>query len=237
MAATAATQAVRDEARPRVGLDRRALAVLMPIGPLAIAIVRGILPYNTTDSNTVMAAKVAAHQGTETVVVWLTFIALLTLIPGVIALGLLARRHAPRLGTAGLVVSFAAVACLFWSNVAGADTVALGAARIGTAPGATGALLTSIGAITAIGLGSTIFVIGHILGLLLLAVALWRGRVVPRWAALLLGVSQILHFVFAVIVPNHPLDGCAWGLTAVAFAVVAVALNRELGPELSPVRS
>ncbi len=38
----------------------------MPIGPLAIAVVRGILPYYTTDSNTVMAAKVAAHQGTET---------------------------------------------------------------------------------------------------------------------------------------------------------------------------
>ena len=233
MAATTASQAVRDGARPRPGLDRTALAVLMPIGPLAIAIVRGILPYYTTDSNTVMAAKVAAHQGTETVVIWLTFIALLTLIPGVIALGLLARRRAPRLGTAGLVVSFAAVARLFWSNVAGADTVAMGAARIGTAPGATGALLTSIGGISAIGLGSTVFVIGHILGLLLLGVALWRGRVVPRWAALLLAVSQILHFVFAVIAPNHLLDGCAWGLTAVAFAVAAVAFSRELGPELN----
>jgi hypothetical protein len=236
MAATAATEAIRHQARPRAGLDRRALAVLMPIGPLAIAIVRGILPYYTTDSNTVMAAKVAAHQGTETVVVWLTFIALLTFIPGVIALGLLARQHAPRLGTAGLVLSFAAVACLFWSNVAGADTIALGAARIGTAPGATGALLTSVGAIPAIGLGSTIFVIGHIAGLLLLGVALWRGRAVPWWAALLLGVSQILHFVFAVIVPVHALDGCAWGLTAVAFAVAAVAFNRGLGPEPSPVR-
>jgi hypothetical protein len=230
MAATAVPRAVRDEARPRAGLDRKALAILMPIGPLAIAIVRGILPYNTTDSNTVMAAKVAAHQGTETVVVWLTFIALLTVIPGVIALGLLARRHAPRLGTAGLVLAFAAFACLFWSTVAGADNVALGAARIGTAPHATGALLTSIGAIPPIGLGSNIFVIGHILGLLLLAVALWRGRAVPGWAALLLGASQILHFVFAVIVPVHALDGCAWGLTAVGFAVAAVALNREPGP-------
>ena len=60
--AAAATHATRTTARPRTGLDRRALAILMPIGPLAIAIVRGILPYNTTDSNTVMAAKVAAHQ-------------------------------------------------------------------------------------------------------------------------------------------------------------------------------
>ena len=62
------------------------------------------------------------------------------------------------------------------------------------------------------------------------AVALWRGHAVPAWAALLLGVSQILHFVFAVIVPVHALDGCAWGLTAVAFAAAAAALAREPGP-------
>jgi hypothetical protein len=237
MAATALPHAVHDAARPRLGFDRTALAVLMPIGPLAIAIVRGILPYYTTDSNTAMAAKVAAHQGTESVVIWLTFIALLTLIPGVITLGLTARQHAPRLGTIGLVVTFAAICCLFWSNVAGADTVALGAARIGTAPGATGALLTSIGAIPAIGLAANVFVIGHILGLLLLGIALWRGRAVPRWSALLLAVSQILHFIFAVVVPNHALDGCAWGLTAVAFGVVAVTLTRSARAELGSAQS
>jgi hypothetical protein len=95
MTATTATQTAHAASRPRFGLDRRALAILIPIGPLAIAIVRGILPYYTTDSNTVMAAKVAAHQGAETAVIWLTFAAMLTLVPGVIAVGMLARRHAP----------------------------------------------------------------------------------------------------------------------------------------------
>jgi hypothetical protein len=231
MAASAITQDIHDRSRSRAGLDRKALAILVPIGPLAVAVLRGILPYNTTDSSTVMAARVAAHQGTEAVVIWLTFIALITLIPGVITVGMLARRRAPRLGTAGLVLSFAAFACLFWSSVAGADNVALGAARIGMHPGTTGALITSIGAIPAVGLGSAIFVTGHIVGLVLLAVALWRGRVVPAWAALLLGTSQILHFVFAVIAPVHALDGCAWALTAVGFAVAAIALIREPTPD------
>ena len=119
MATSTAAPARRTRSIPRPGPALTALAILMPIGPLAIAVVRGILPYNTTDSNTTVAAKVAAHQGTEIIVIWLTLVALLTLIPGVIALGMLARRHAPKLGTAGLVLAYAAFACLFWSSVAG----------------------------------------------------------------------------------------------------------------------
>jgi len=33
--------------------------------------------------------------------------------------------------------------------------------------------------------------------------------------------------VFAVIVPVHALDGLAWGLTTVGFAVAALAFTRE----------
>ncbi len=227
MTATTAAPATRAARAERRGLDRRALAILMPIGPLAIAIVRGILPYYTADSNTVMAAKVAAHQGAETAVIWLTFVAMLTLVPGVIAVGMLARRHAPRLGTTGLVLATAGFLCLFWSTVAGADNVALAAAHLGTRPTATGALITSMGNIVPIGLASDIFVAGHVLGLILLGIALWRGRVVPAWAGLLLAASQILHVVFAIIVPVHALDGLAWGLTTVGFAAAAVAFTRE----------
>jgi len=227
MAATATSRTAGSVSRQHAGFDRRALAVIMPIGPLAIAIVRGILPYKTTDSNATLAAQVASHQGTETLVVWLTFIAMLTLIPGVIAVGLMARRGAPRLGTVGLVLTFAAFMSLFWSTVAGSDNVALAAARIGVSPVLTGRLLDSMGAVPAIGLGSDLFVIGHILGLVLIGIALWRGRVLPSWAALLIAASQVLHFIFAVIVPVHALDGVAWGLTAVGFAVAALTLVRE----------
>ncbi len=230
MTATASAASTGTVPRPRAGFDRRALALIMPIGPLAIAIVRGILPYDTTDSSTTLAARVATHQGTETLVVWLTFVALLTLIPGVIAVGMLARRTAPRLGTAGLVVAFAGFMSLFWSMVAGSDNIALGAARIGVSPAATGRLLDSIGAVPALGLASDLFVAGHILGLILLGVALWRGRVVPAWAGLAIAVSQVLHFVFAVIAPVHVLDGLAWGLTAVGFAAAALALVRQRQP-------
>src|ERR1035437_5173151 len=154
-----------------------------------------------------MAAKVAAHQGAETIVIWLTFVALLTMIPGVIAVGMLARRNAPRLGTTGLVLAFAGFMCLFWSTVAGSDNVALAAARIGPSPAVTGKLVDAMGAIPAIGLASNLFVLGHVVGLGLIGIALWRGRVLPAWAALMIAISQLLHAVFAIIVPVHALDG------------------------------
>jgi hypothetical protein len=229
MAATASTRRLEPAARQRAGFDRLALAVIMPIGPLAIAIVRGILPYTTDDSNTTMATKVAAHQGTEGLVVWLTFVALLTLIPGVIMVGLMARRGALRLGTTGLVLAFAGFMSLFWSTVAGSDNVALAAAHIGVGPGLTGRLLDAMAAIPAIGLAQWLFVAGHIVGLILIGIALWRGHVLPSWAALLIAASQVLHFIFAVIVPVQALDGLAWGLAAIGFAVAARVLVREPG--------
>jgi hypothetical protein len=109
------------------------------------------------------------------------------------------------------VLACAGFLSLFWSTLAGSDNVALGAARPGIRPGTTGAPLTSIGKIVPIGLASSIFVLGHVLGLVLLGIALWRGRVVPAWAGLLLAASQVLHVLFAVIVPVHALDGLAWG--------------------------
>ena len=60
-----------------------------------------------------------------------------------------------------------------------------------------------------------------------IGIALWRGRVLPAWAALMIAISQLLHVVFAIIVPVHALDGLAWGLTAVGFAVAAMAMVRE----------
>jgi hypothetical protein len=64
------------------------------------------------------------------------------------------------------------------ATVTGTDSIALGAARLGMRPAATGALLTSIGKIVPVGLAN-LFVLGHVIGLLLPGIALRRGRVVP----------------------------------------------------------
>jgi hypothetical protein len=209
--------------RTRAGVT--ALALLIPLGPLSIAVLRGILPYHTTDSMTTMADKVAAHQGAEQAVLWLSLVAAFTLVPGTIAIGVMAVRAAPRLGTVATVLAVAGFSAL--PGIVAADQMALGGTKAGLSPGAVAHLLDQVNAEPTVALAGIVFVAGHVLGVLLLGIALWRAGVVPAWAGLLLAVSQQLHAVFAVGIPNSLLDACAWGLTAVGYAVAARALVLE----------
>ena len=71
-----------------------------------------------------------------------------------------------------------------------------------------------------------VFVLGHVIGTVLLGLALLRSRTVPAWAAILTAVSQPLHFVAFVILGSPALDCASWTANSVAFAVVAMAILR-----------
>ncbi|WP_211293419.1 hypothetical protein, partial [Amycolatopsis pretoriensis] len=79
-------------------------AALLPIGPAAIAVLRLVLPYDTTDDAAVVVRKVAAAPDTQSLVVWLGFVGVLTLVPAVLAAGGLTRPGAPRTTAAALVL-------------------------------------------------------------------------------------------------------------------------------------
>ena len=58
------------------------------------------------------------------------------------------------------------------------------------------------------------WVVVHILGMVVAAIALFRARMLPLWAAILLALSQPVHLVAAIIVPSRWLDVFAgWGMT------------------------
>lgn len=196
-----------------------AVAVL---GPLAVAVLRGLLPYSTADDPLTIATNVAADPGAQSAVLALSYLALLTLPLGVLIVSRLAVRTRPVLGAIGATLAWVGYASLFW--VIASDHVALAAPAAGLSPTAVAALNAGIESQPSVLIASIAFVVGHILGTVLLAIALWRA--VPRWAALALAVSQPLHLVFAVIAPNHLLDALAWGLTAVGFAAVAMVAGR-----------
>lgn len=72
-----------------------------------------------------------------------------------------------------------------------------------------------------------LFVVGHVAGTVLLGIALWRSRTVPRWAAVLTTLAQPLHVVAALVLANHPLDLVAWGMNALGFAAAATTVLRQ----------
>lgn len=220
---TAARPRAAVRARDSRTFRRLALAAILPLGPLAVTVLRGVLPYETSDSSAAAVAAIAADPGAQTVVVWMGLLALFTLPPGVFALGRLAARGAPVLGTFALVL--AGVGYLSLSGLVSGDTLTLTAVQGGLDQ----AVATRVQDLyfahptTSILLGA--FVLGHVVGTLLLGLALWRARIIPAWAGILLAISQPLHLV-AVIIGSRPLDVLAWGSTALTFAVAALALVR-----------
>jgi hypothetical protein len=210
--------------------SRLLAAVLLPIGPVAVAILRFILPYTTADSSADAVRHVTAHQTAQSVVVWLGFLACLTLVPGVIYAGRMVAREAPRLAAIATVLLVTGYLSLAWLTVGDAYLL------YGVRQHLSQDVLTGMynGVHPAATVAAALFVLGHVLGTILLGVGMLRGRVVPTWAAVVTIIAQPVHFVAAVIVGSHALDLCGWGLNAVGFAALSVAILRLPNDEWSP---
>ena len=200
-----------------------ALAVLAPIGAALVAVLRFVLPYETIDSTTDMVREGYADPGALSVVLWTGLSAALTIVPGSIAIGRLVGERARKLTSVALTLVVPAYLMIPLLLVVD-HTIWAGAES-----GASQASIVSIldAAHPMVGIATGIFVAGHVIGTVLLGVAMLRSRCVPAWAAVITIVSQPLHFVAAVIVPNHTLDGAAWGLNAIGFGVAAAAVMRS----------
>lgn len=205
------------------------LALLLPVGPAAVAVLRYVMPYDTTSTGAEVVREVAAHQTAQNAVVWLGFLAMLTLVPAVLAVGKLARRDAPRLAALGVALLVPGYLVLGW--LVASDAAVLFAVRQGLPADISAEAYENLHPGIAPALG--IFVVGHVLGTALLGTALLRGTTIPRWAAIAVLTSQPLHFVAAVIVSSHELDLVAWGLNAVGFAAASVAMLRMSDEEWS----
>lgn len=206
---------VSEAIRPRADLrrlDRTIAAILMPIGPAAVAVLRFVIPGEP------VAASVAAHPDAQRLVLGLGLIAVFSLIPGAYSALHLLRRSAPRLtawtaallipGYLGMTGLFATDAFAMASYDVGLDAVDID--RVAAAIMALPTAMVLLG----------VFVVGHISGTVLLGTAALVSRAIPRIVAVLLILSQPLHLV-AVITETRWLDLIAWGLTAVGMAFLA----------------
>lgn len=204
-------------------LSRWAVALLLPIGPAAVAVLRYVLPYDTVDGSADIASKALADPGRMSLVLWLGFVAVLTLVPAVYVVGRLTRPRAPRLTLVAMLLLVPGYLALGWLTAE--DQFLWSGTKAGLDAGQLARLVDAIhpsGAISGV-----FFVLGHVVGTILLGTALWRARVVARWAAVAVIASQPVHFFAAVIVPNHTIDLIGWGLQAVGFAVVGWTILKQ----------
>lgn len=204
---------------------RISIALMLPLGPLGVTVVRGIMPYWTSDDPSTVVAKALDHLDVMEAMAWVGLVFTAPLLLAMLVLGYVARRGAPVLATLGAVLSFLAYAN--WGAAGNPDYLMLVLGEAGyDAPEVVRILSLGDGhALAAVsGFG---WVIGHIVGMILLAVALGKARVIPTWAATALAVSQPIHLISAIILPSRLLDvTLGWGLTTLAFVLVSVAILR-----------
>jgi hypothetical protein len=207
-------------------------AVILPIGPACVALLRYLLPYNTTDDNPTITTKILADLDRSSLIVWLAFVAILTLVPAAYFVGRLTRRRAPWLTAIALLLLVPGYLSLPW--LAGSSDLFIWSAGKAGLDGATITRAVEASHPSA-EVAAMLFVIGHVLGTTLLGVAMWRSRIVGRWAAVAVMVSQPIHFIAAVIVSSHTLDLVGWGLQAVGFAAVGWAILQLRNDEWEPL--
>ncbi len=162
---------------------------------------------------------------------WFTCAAMvgcLLLVPAVLGAMGLVRVKAARVGLAGGVLMIAGYICYFAMLFQGYATIAL--AQHGGASAdnvAVQDLMMNQGFFIVVALT---FVIGNLIGTFLLGLALFRARVVPRWAAALVLVWPVAHIL-----------GGPWGevlgaaVEAVGLGVVGMCLLRS-GPRFGAER-
>ena len=210
---------------------RRHLAVVPLIaGPVLIAALRAIVPLGTTTEKTLAAVR--SNPEAQQAVVILGTVGGIAMILAVLSVVRLVSRRAPVLGAVGGVVALIGWAMVPMLNASDALIGEMAKQHLATDPALYDAYFNSVG----INLMFSIFITGHIVGMLILGVAMLRAGVTPVWAGLAVIAGTILHPLAFVALSNHLLDGASYVMVAVGFAAVAVAIWRSTDAEwdLSP---
>ena len=212
-------------------------AVLIPIGPLGVLLTRAVMPYWTSDTEEAVVAAMVAEPARAEAMTWVFFVTLPALLFGALAVGYVARRGAPVLATLGGGLTF--VGFVMIGSLGSTDLLMHVMGRDGHDRATIVDVAGLMAAHPTSAVGAGIFVAGHIVGMILLGIAVVRAGVVPLWAGMAIAVSQPFHLVSAVILPSRLMDlTLGWGLTTIGFTMVALAVLRTSDDEwdLAPRR-
>jgi len=216
------------------GFWRVLLAVIAPLPMLAKGIFYLLTPAEGSDDFKHTVAAFAAHQQLVGTLKWFDAVFVAGLVPATFAVAWAARRGAPRLTTAGAVISLLGflAGCTL---LGGVETPALLTVQHHLDTAAVAKLDDALSAEPLIQLSGLLFIIGIVVGLALLGAALWRSRVVPAWAGIALIVGGATH----PFIPSHVGQGVGLLVAAAGFTAAGIALLRMRNDEfdLPPTRS
>jgi hypothetical protein len=196
-------------------------ATCLVLGPLAAMVGTGLSPVHDGDSAAVAIARAAAHRGAMRAHVAVE-LAIVLMVPAMLMVSRLGRRGAPWLAMLG-----GWLASLGWlAGLASGLTIDLVVLHAYSAPHRKAAisLARSVMNDPRVGALVGVFVISHLLGMLLLGIALWRSRVVPAWAAVTVGLSMFLHAALHSTTPR--VDAATFVLLEVGAAACAWRILR-----------
>ncbi|GII58429.1 hypothetical protein Pth03_68180 [Planotetraspora thailandica] len=221
---TAAQAPVRQPRDVR-GFWRVLLAVIAPLPLLGQAFYVLLNPLPGGGDFAAGLAKVQADQQVMSTIQWLNAVFVIALIPAAVAVAWVARRGAPRLATAGAVVSLLGFLAGF-GRLPNDDLVMLSAVRSGLDHGVVAKLDAALWEDPVVSVASGLWILGLTVGLALLGAALWRSRVAPAWTGIALMIAGPTH-------PFLPGQAAAAGLVvgAVGFAGASLALLRMRNDE------
>jgi hypothetical protein len=170
-----------------------------------------VTPVDSGGSVAENAAAAAAAPGRMQAAAWLD-LTILFFVPALLVAGRLAAAGTTRLGW---VATLIAVGTTLFGI---AYVLAPDAMYAGKAPSS--AIQAYMDA-PVVGVSTVVFLVGHVLGMVLLGIALWRTGQVPRWAGVCLAIYPFAEFggtgagVPAVVVAGYLLLTLAFGACAV----------------------
>ncbi|WP_157530113.1 hypothetical protein [Microtetraspora niveoalba] len=203
------------------GFWRVLLAVIAPLPMLGQAVYYLLSPVDGGAPFADTLAAYEAHQELAGVLQYVGAVFVVGLPAATFAVVWAARRGAPRLASFGgfisLLGSFSGIALIIGGNRLAYLTVR---------DGLDAAVMTRLSDLTENEplqlLGGLLFIVGIVVGLLLLGLALWRSRVAPAWMGLALAVGGLTH----PFLPGHVAQGVGLLVAAAGFAGASYALLR-----------
>ena len=192
------------------------LAIVVPIPWLAKGIQYVVLEPEYDHTADQISYDMAHHV--YRYLQWLDLAFVVLVIPSILAMVLVSRRGAPRVATAAAVLMAGGFLMVLPLNI-GSDQLAWIAAQNGRSPGVIGPFIDDAGSDPRTGLGDLGFLVAIVIGSILIALALWKSRAVPGWAAVLVGLGGATHIFISGL--GHVAHGA--GLVVLALGCVAVS--------------